>query len=106
MANFADLTTVLQKEIESWEGRTSLESTGFVAQVGDGVATVYGLDKAIYGELVEFASGAVGIVLNLVEDGVGCVLLSGESLAKDGEEARGTGRVVSVPVGLPLLGRV
>ncbi|MCL1817730.1 MAG: F0F1 ATP synthase subunit alpha [Spirochaetaceae bacterium] len=106
MVNFADLTTVLQKEIESWEGRPSLDSTGFVAQVGDSVATVYGLDKAIYGELVEFASGAVGIVLNLVEDGVGCVLLSGESLVKDGEEARGTGKVVSVPVGLPLLGRV
>jgi F-type H+-transporting ATPase subunit alpha len=70
------------------------------------VATIYGLDKAIYGELVEFASGATGIVLNLVEDGVGCVLLSGDSLVKDGEEVRGTGKVVSVPAGLALLGRV
>ncbi|MDR3200594.1 MAG: F0F1 ATP synthase subunit alpha, partial [Spirochaetales bacterium] len=71
MVNFGDLTKVLQEQIEHWEGKPSTDSTGFVAQVGDSVATVYGLDKAIYGELVEFASGAIGIVLNLVEDGVG-----------------------------------
>jgi F-type H+-transporting ATPase subunit alpha len=106
MVNFADLTKVLQEEIEHWEGKPSSDSIGFVAQVGDSVATVYGLDKAIYGELVDFASGASGIVLNLEEHGVGCVLLSGESLVKDGEEVRGTGRVVSVPSGLGLFGRV
>ena len=106
MVNFADLTKVLQEEIEHWEGKPSSDSVGFVAQVGDSVATVYGLDKAIYGELVDFTSGASGIVLNLEEHGVGCVLLSGESLVKDGEEVRGTGRVVSVPSGLGLLGRV
>jgi F-type H+-transporting ATPase subunit alpha len=106
MVNFADLTKVLQQQIENWEGKPSTDSVGFVAQVGDSVATVYGLDRAIYGELVEFASGATGIVLNLVEDGVGCVLLRGENLVKDGEEARGTGKVVSVPAGPPLIGRV
>ncbi|MDR1317424.1 MAG: F0F1 ATP synthase subunit alpha [Spirochaetales bacterium] len=106
MVNFEDLTKVLQEQIENWEGRPSTDSTGFVVQVGDSVATVYGLDKAIYGELVEFASGAMGIVLNLEESGVGCVLLSGENLVKDGEEVKGTGRVVSVPAGLPLIGRV
>jgi F-type H+-transporting ATPase subunit alpha len=106
MVKFEDLTKVLQEQIEHWEGKPSSDSVGFVVQVGDSVATVYGLDKAIYGELVEFASGAIGIVLNLEEDGVGCVLLSGESLVKDGEEARGTGKVVSVPAGLSLLGRV
>jgi F-type H+-transporting ATPase subunit alpha len=106
MVNFGDLTKVLREQIEHWDGKTTSDSVGFVAMVGDSVATVYGLDKAVYGELVEFASGATGIVLNLVEDGVGCVLLNGESLVKDGEEARGTGRVVSVPVGEALLGRV
>jgi F-type H+-transporting ATPase subunit alpha len=106
MANFGDLAKVLQEQIEHWEGKPSSDSTGFVVQVGDSVATIYGLDKAIYGELVEFASGATGVVLNLEENGVGCVLLSGESLVKDGEEARGTGRVVSVPAGPALLGRV
>jgi F-type H+-transporting ATPase subunit alpha len=106
MANFGDLTRVLEEQIKNWEGKVSSDSTGFVVQVGDSVATVYGLEKAVYGELVEFASGASGIVLNLEENGVGCVLLSGESLVRDGEEARGTGKVVSVPAGLSLLGRV
>ncbi|MDR0387633.1 MAG: F0F1 ATP synthase subunit alpha, partial [Treponema sp.] len=106
MTNFTDLAKVLQEQIENWEGRPSSGSIGFVTQVGDSVATVYGLDEAVYGELVEFASGAEGIVLNLEEDTVGCVLLSGESLVRDGEEVRGTGKVVSTPAGKALLGRV
>jgi F-type H+-transporting ATPase subunit alpha len=106
MANYGDLTRVLREEIKNWEGKASSESTGFVVRVGDSVATVYGLSKAIYGELLEFASGAWGIALNLEEDGVGCVLLSGESAVRDGEEVKGTGRVVSVPSGHSLLGRV
>jgi F-type H+-transporting ATPase subunit alpha len=106
MTNFTDLSKVLQEQIENWEGKPSSGSIGFVTQVGDSVATVYGLDRAVYGELVEFASGAIGIVLNLEEDAVGCVLLNGESLVRDGEEVRGTGRVVSVPAGEALLGRV
>ncbi|MDR0688975.1 MAG: F0F1 ATP synthase subunit alpha [Spirochaetaceae bacterium] len=106
MVNFGDLTKVLQEQIEHWEGKVASDSTGFVIQVGDSVATVHGLDKAVYGELVDFTSGATGMILNLEENGVGCVLLSGESLVKDGEEARGTGKVVSVPVGPGLVGRV
>jgi F-type H+-transporting ATPase subunit alpha len=106
VANFAELTKVLEEEIQHWEGKVTSGSVGFVASVGDAVATVYGLDNALYGELVEFDSGATGMVMNLVEDGVGIVLLSGESLVKDGEEVRGTGKVVSVPAGQGLLGRV
>ncbi|MDR0601644.1 MAG: F0F1 ATP synthase subunit alpha, partial [Treponema sp.] len=106
MANFADLSRVLQEQIEHWQGKAVSGSTGFVVQVGDSVASVYGLEKAVYGELVEFASGAAGIVLNLNEDGVGCVLLSGETAVRDGEEVKGTGKVVSVPSGPSLFGRV
>jgi F-type H+-transporting ATPase subunit alpha len=107
MVDFGDLTKVLEKQIEGWEGKApSADSIGSVVQVGDSVASVYGLDKAIYGELVEFSSGAEGIVLNLEEDRVGCVLFSGGALVKDGEEVRGTGRVVSVPSGREILGRV
>jgi F-type H+-transporting ATPase subunit alpha len=106
MANFGDLVKVLERQIEQWESEPSSESVGVVTLVGDSVATVFGLDRAIYGELIEFASGATGIVLNLEEDGVGVVLLTGESSVRDGEEARGTGRVVSVPSGEGLFGRV
>ena len=106
MANNNDLTKVLQERIEHWEGKAISGDSGFAIQVGDSVATVYGLDNAIYGELVEFASGATGIVLNLEEECVGCVLLSGESLVKDGDQVRGTGKVVSVPSGPGLFGRV
>jgi F-type H+-transporting ATPase subunit alpha len=106
MADYGDLTRVLEEEIRQWEGKASSDSTGFVVQVGDSVAIVYGLSRAIYGELVEFASGATGIALNLEEDGVGCVLLSGESGVRDGEEVKGSGRVVSVPSGRGIFGRV
>ena len=106
MANYNDLTRILRERIEHWEGKAASGNSGFVIQVGDSVATVYGLSSAIYGELVEFASGATGIVLNLEDENVGCVLLSGESLVKDGEEVKGTGKVVSVPSGAALFGRV
>jgi F-type H+-transporting ATPase subunit alpha len=106
MTQFSGLSKALEEEIKKWDGKTAADSAGFVTQVGDSVASVYGLDGAVYGELAEFASGAFGIVLNLEEDGVGCVLLSGENLVKDGEEVRGTGKVVSVPAGPGLLGRV
>jgi F-type H+-transporting ATPase subunit alpha len=106
MANYGDLASILKERIEHWEGRATSGSSGFVVQVGDSVATVYGLEKAIYGELVEFASGATGIVLNLEEEHVGCVLLSGELLVKEGEEVKGTSRGVSVPSGESLFGRV
>ncbi|MDR0375263.1 MAG: F0F1 ATP synthase subunit alpha [Treponema sp.] len=106
MTNFAELAKVLEEQIQSWEGKAFSGSVGFVAEVGDSVATIYGLDNAIYGELVEFASGATGIVLNLIENGVGVVMLSGENSVKDGEEVRGTGKIASVPAGLSLIGRV
>jgi len=106
MKSYDELSSVLQERIEHWEGKASSGNTGFVIQVGDTVAMVYGLDEAVYGELVEFSSGATGIVLNLEEEYVGCVLLSGESLVRDGDEVQGTGKVVSVPSGDGLFGRV
>jgi len=106
MANYDDLTKVLKTRIENWKGQASSGSSGFVVQVGDSVATVYGLNDAVYGELVEFASGAQGIVFNLEEENAGCVILTGESLVKDGEEVKRTGKVVSIPSGNALFGRV
>ena len=106
MGKFQELAKGLEREIAQWEGAPIQEDIGSVIGIGDSVATVYGLQKAVYGELVEFESGASGIVMNLEESGVGVVALSGENGVKDGEEARGTGNVVSVPGGEGLLGRV
>jgi len=106
MANYDDLTKVLKERIENWKGQASSGSGGFVVQVGDSVATVYGLNDAVYGEMVEFASGAHGIVFNLEEENAGCVILTGEDLVKDGEEVKRTGKVVSIPSGKAFFGRV
>jgi len=106
MPNYNDLTNVLKEQLDNWKGQASSGSSGFVIQAGDSVAAVYGLNKAVYGELIEFSSGATGMALNLEEETTGCVLLTGETLVKEGEEVRGTGRVVSVPAGEALFGRV
>ena len=104
--SYGDLSKVLEQQIKSWDTKASTETTGFVIQVGDSVATISGLSGVIYGELLDFSSGATGIALNLEENGVGCVLLSGEDRVRDGEEVKGTKRVASVPSGPSLLGRV
>ena len=106
MENYGDLVRVLEEQIKNWDSKAQTESIGFVVQAGDSVATIHGLSGAVYGELLEFSAGATGIALNLEEEGVGCVLLSGEDRVKEGDEVKGTGRVVSVPAGLSLLGRV
>ncbi|MCL1958488.1 MAG: F0F1 ATP synthase subunit alpha [Spirochaetes bacterium] len=106
MANYDDLTKVLKERIEDWKGQALSGSSGFVVQVGDSVATVCGLNDAVYGELVEFTSGAQGIVFNLEEENAGCVILTGEELVKDGEEVKRTGKVMSVPSGSAFFGRV
>jgi len=106
MANYEYLTRVLQERIEHWQSRAVSGNSGFVVQVGDSVASVYGLSGAVYGEQVEFTSGATGIVLNLEDENTGVVILSGEYLVKEGDEVKGTGKVVSVPSGNSLFGRV
>jgi F-type H+-transporting ATPase subunit alpha len=106
MASNEHLAKVLQERIEQWQGKALSGNCGFVVQVGDSVASVHGLSGAVYGELVEFDSGAKGVVLNLEEEITGIVILSGEYLVKDGEEVKRTGKVVSVPSGSSLFGRV
>ena len=83
-----------------------MQSVGTVLSVGDGVARVYGLDDCMMNELLEFPGGVRGVALNLEEDNVGCVLLGNASEVKEGDEVRATGRIISVPTGDNLLGRV
>jgi len=106
MIKLDELSSVLRKEIASWEADPAVESIGVVSQVGDSVARVRGLAKCVYGELVEFDGGIVGVAMNLEEDSVGCALLGNDSPIREGSEARGTGRVAEVPAGPMLLGRV
>ena len=101
-----EISAILRRQLTGFEKETDVYEVGTVLQIGDGVARVYGLTNVMASELVEFPNGVVGMVLNLEEDNVGCVLFGDDSLVKEGDQARRTGRIASVPVGEGLIGRV
>lgn len=101
-----EISSIIKKEIENYEQKMEVTGVGTVLDVGDGIAHIYGLDDAMSGELLEFADDVYGMVLNLEEDSIGCVLMGPESSVKEGDTVKRTGRVVEVPVGEELLGRV
>jgi F-type H+-transporting ATPase subunit alpha len=101
-----EVSAVLSKELSRYESELKLESTGVVLQVGDGIARVYGLHKVMASELVEFPGGVYGMALNLDEDSVGCVILGDDRGIREGDPVTCTGRIVEVPVGPELIGRV
>lgn len=106
MAEIDSITNLIKKEINSYEDKIQTNDVGTVVSVGDGIATIYGLDKAMYGELLSFPHNIYGMVMNLNEDSVGCVLLGKDTEIFEGDPVKLTGKVVSVPVGDALLGRV
>ncbi len=101
-----EIIETLKKQLEEFEVSTNLEEVGTVIQVGDGVARIFGLEKAVMGEMLEFDSGVTGVVFNLEEDNVGAVLLGDESLIKEGSAVKRTGKILEIPVGKGLIGRV
>ena len=101
-----EITSVIRKEIGNYEKDLKMESVGTVLQIGDGVARIHGLEKCKASELLEFEDGVYGIALNLEQDSVGAVLLGDTRKIKEGQTVKSTGRVISVPVGDALLGRV
>ena len=101
-----EITQLLKSEIENYETAVNVSETGQVISVGDGIARVYGLENVMSGELIEFGRGISGIAMNLEEDQVGAVLLGDYLEIKEGDEVRRTGRIMSVPVGKGLIGRV
>jgi F-type H+-transporting ATPase subunit alpha len=101
-----EITEILRSQIKGYETRVDVAETGVVLSVGDGIARVHGLEKAMAGELLEFPENVRGIVLNLEEDNVGIALLGDDQLIKEGDVVRRTGRIVEVPVGDALVGRV
>jgi F-type H+-transporting ATPase subunit alpha len=101
-----EIGALIRKRLEGVEAAVDREEVGEVIEVGDGIARIYGLDGAMAGEILEFGGGTRGLALNLEQDSVGAVLLGGEATVKQGDTARRTGRVLEVPVGEALLGRV
>src|SRR6202011_6401546 len=101
-----EISRVLREEIENYDGAINVAETGSVISVGDGIARVYGLEKVMAGELIEFPHGVAGIAMNLEEDQVGAVLLGDYTVIQEGDEVKRTGRIMSVPVGDEMIGRV
>ncbi|HBA26341.1 MAG TPA: F0F1 ATP synthase subunit alpha, partial [Nitrospinae bacterium] len=101
-----EISEIIKKEIQGFEKSIELKEIGVVISVGDGIARIYGLEKAMSGELLEFPGEVMGMVLNLEEDNVGAVLLGEDTLIKEGDEVKRTGRIMEVPIGDALIGRV
>jgi F-type H+-transporting ATPase subunit alpha len=101
-----EITSILRQEIENYERVIDVSEVGSVISVGDGIARIHGLEKVMAGELIEFPHDVAGIAMNLEEDQVGAVLLGDYTEIKEGDEVRRTKRIMSVPVGEALIGRV
>src|SRR6187431_2720959 len=101
-----DITTIIKSAIDQFDAGVEMRSVGTVVEVGDGIAQVYGLEGALASEMLEFPNGVMGLALNLEEETVGAVILGDASAIKEGDTVKTTGRVVEVPVGQALLGRV
>ncbi len=101
-----EISAVIKKQLEEFEKESDIFEVGTILQVGDGIARVYGLQKVMAGELVQFESGVFGMVLNLEEETVGIVIMGEDKDVKEGETVKRTNRIVQVPVGKELLGRV
>lgn len=101
-----EISEILKQEIEEYGVITELSEAGVVLSVGDGISRIYGLSDCMAGELLEFDNGVFGMALNLEQDNVGCVILGDDEGIKEGDRVRRTGRVVEVPAGKALIGRV
>ena len=101
-----EITDILKRELDQHERTVDQEQVGTVLQVGDGIARVYGLPECQMGEMLEFPEGVMGIALNLEEDSIGAVLMGDETKIKEGDNVRQSGRIIEIPVGEGLLGRV
>lgn len=104
--NIAEISSIIKNQIENYDKRVEVSETGSVISVGDGIARIYGLESAMAGELLEFPHNVFGMVLNLEEDNVGAALLGNDTAIVEGDTVKLTGRIVDVPVGPALLGRV
>ncbi|HEX5129566.1 MAG TPA: F0F1 ATP synthase subunit alpha [Usitatibacter sp.] len=106
MIKAEEITDIIKRQLQGYEAEVDLKEAGRVIEVGDGIARIYGLEKAMAGELLEFPGGVFGLVLNLEADNVGAVLLGDDTKIKEGDPVARTKRIAQVPVGEALVGRV
>jgi len=101
-----EISSIIRQQIDQYNKEVKVVNVGTVLQVGDGIARIYGLEKVMAGELVEFQDGTVGIALNLEADNVGAVLMGAGLKIQDGDSVKATGKIAQIPVGEAFLGRV
>ena len=101
-----EITAIIKQQIQDYDVDLNVDDLGTVLDVGDGIAHIYGLERAMAGELLELPHGVYGLVLNLELDNVGAVLLGDDFLIKEGDQVRRTGKIMDVPAGDALIGRV
>ncbi|GAP99011.1 F0F1 ATP synthase subunit alpha [Leptolyngbya sp. NIES-2104] len=101
-----EISNIIRQQIETYDQGVKVANVGTVLQVGDGIARIYGLEKCMSGELVQFEDGSVGMALNLEEDNVGAVLMSDGRSIQEGSSVTSTGRIAQIPVGEAMIGRV
>lgn len=101
-----EISALIKKQIESYQSEVQVSEVGTVINIGDGIARVHGLDNCMAGELVEFSNGVMGLAQNLEESNVGIIILGPYTDIREGDEVRRTGRIMEVPVGDALIGRV
>src|SRR3712207_3996541 len=101
-----EITNILKDQIQNYESTSDISEVGTVLQVGDGIARIHGIRNCEAMEMLEFPNGVVGLALNLEEDNVAAVLLGNDALISEGDTVKRTGRVMSVPVGPAMVGRV
>src|SRR5499426_4088338 len=106
MIKAEEITEIIKRQLQGYEAEVDLKEAGRVIEVGDGIARIYGLEKALAGELLEFPGGVYGLVLNLEADNVGAVLLGADTQIREGDPVTRTKRIAQVPVGEALIGRV
>lgn len=101
-----EISALIKQQIENYQSEIEVSDVGTVIQVGDGIARAHGLDNVMAGELVEFSNGVMGLAQNLEENNVGIIILGPYTEIREGDEVRRTGRIMQVPVGKELIGRV
>src|ERR671934_153379 len=106
MINAGEISEIIKRQLAGYEAEVDLQEVGRVIEVGDGIARIYGLEKAMSGELLQFPGDVVGMVLNLEQDQVGAVLLGDDKLIKEGDVVKRTAKIAQVPVGEAMVGRV